>query len=57
MTASLGPNIVIVVVTGDRSEYPASPAPTAARPAEPRTRQDHAQADTHPPGTPGEGTE
>ena len=48
--------IVIVVITSDCDEDPASPVPPAARP-EPRTRQDHAQAGTHPPWTPGDDTE
>jgi hypothetical protein len=65
MTGPSIPNVVIVVVviTGDSGEDLASPATTAARPAEARSRQEHAQADsgqspnTHPTGTPGDDTE
>jgi hypothetical protein len=62
MTGSSIPNVVIVVVviTRDCGEDPASPATSATKPAEARTRQEHAQdtsgqsLDTHPPGTPGD---
>jgi hypothetical protein len=68
MTGSSIPNVVIVVVviTRDCGEDPASPATSATsatsatKPAEARTRHEHAQdtsgqsLDTHPPGTPGD---
>ena len=60
MTGSSLPNgmIVLVVMTASCGEDLAAPAATAARPAECRTRQEHAQAnngqlpDPHPPGHP-----
>jgi hypothetical protein len=59
MTSSSTLNVVIVVVViaGDCDGDPVSPIPTDTRPAEARTRQEHAQAGSHPPGTPGDDTE
>lgn len=63
MTGRSMPNVVIVVVviTGDSGEDPASPAMTGTRPAEARTRQEHADSSqyrhTHAQGTPGDDTE
>ena len=54
MTGSSMPNVVIVVVViiRDCVEELASPPTTAGRPAETRTRHEHAQADSgQPPDT------
>jgi hypothetical protein len=48
--------IVVVVITGDSGEDPASPAMAATQPAEARTRQEHANSGgapcPRPSGTP-----
>jgi hypothetical protein len=53
--------IVVVVIAEDSGEDLASPGTAPARPAEARTRQEHADSSqsryTQAPGTPGDDTE